>query len=223
MTIQIRLDAVSGRSSIDTERPMLVVVGWTAASPDGLELCRRLRADASLNPLRDLDCQRSGPRARPIWRRCIAAKLDDCLALPLAAHWSDVRTAAIKRQIREARQLLDMERALSESNERFDLAVRGSNEGLWDAHPLPGVHWLSPGTPVWYSERMKALLGFANDEFPNVLSSWTVRLHPDDATRVLEALTNHIDRRQPYDIEYRLLTRQGWAIVGTGARKGQAI
>ena len=69
---------------------------------------------------------------------------------------------------------------------------------------LPGVSWSSPETPVWYSLRLKESLGFRDDEFPNVLQSWLVRLHPDDRDRILRAVADHVERRVPYDVEYRL-------------------
>ena len=53
------------------------------------------------------------------------------------------------------------------------------------------------------------MLGYTDEEFPDVLESWASRLHPKDADRVFAALTAHIDRRDPYDVEYRLLTKAG--------------
>jgi PAS domain S-box-containing protein len=53
------------------------------------------------------------------------------------------------------------------------------------------------------------LLGFADDDFPNVLRSWDSRLHPDDRERVYQALTQHVENKEPYDIEYRLKTKSG--------------
>jgi hypothetical protein len=53
------------------------------------------------------------------------------------------------------------------------------------------------------------MLGYTDDEFPDLLDSWTKRLHPDDRDRVFAAITAHIERRVPYDEEYRLLTRSG--------------
>ena len=102
----------------------------------------------------------------------------------------------------------EVEQRLSERVERFELAVRGADEGLWDAEPA-GKPWDAPDAEVWFSPRCKQLLGFADDEFPNVLKSWESRLHPDDRERVFLALKNHIEQRQAYDIEYRLQIKSG--------------
>jgi len=51
------------------------------------------------------------------------------------------------------------------------------------------------------------MLGYTDQEFPDILDSWAGRLHPEDRPRVFAALTAHIDQRVPYDIEYRLMTK----------------
>lgn len=101
------------------------------------------------------------------------------------------------------------ENALRESEERFDLAVRGANEGLWDGHPLPDEPWYSPRTPLWWSPRVREMLGFSQNEFPDVLGSWIALLHPEDKERVFAALAAHIEGKVPYEAEYRLRTKQG--------------
>ncbi|HJU05089.1 MAG TPA: PAS domain S-box protein [Nitrospiraceae bacterium] len=105
--------------------------------------------------------------------------------------------------------LKQTEDALRASEERLELAVRGSCDGLWDAKPLPTEHWSSPRTPTWYSPRFKEMLGVTDQEFPNVLGSWFLRLHPGDRERVCKAIAEHIDHKVPYDVEYRLRTNQG--------------
>lgn len=101
------------------------------------------------------------------------------------------------------------EATLRQAEERLELAVEGSSDGLWDGRPLKDEPWWSPRTPVWWSPRFKELLGFRSDEFPHVLESWAARLHPDDKDRIFQALTAHIERRIPYDVEYRLRTKRG--------------
>ncbi len=54
-----------------------------------------------------------------------------------------------------------------------------------------------------------------------MLGSWESRLHPDDHDRIILSLTNHLENRAPYDVEYRLLTKAGqyrWF-----SARGQAI
>ena len=113
------------------------------------------------------------------------------------------------------------EHLLSQSEERLELVIQGSNDGFWDGRVLPDEPWNSPRTPVWWSPRVKAMLGYTDEEFPDVLESWASRLHPEDRDRVFAALTFHIERRDPYDVEYRLLTKAGE--YGWFRARGQAI
>ncbi len=93
---------------------------------------------------------------------------------------------------------------------RFDLVNEASNEGLWDMSVIAGDP-INPGNEFWWSNQFRKMLGY-NDEkdFPNVLDSWASRLHPDDRDRVLQAFAAHLtdySGRIPYNVEYRLLTR----------------
>lgn len=113
------------------------------------------------------------------------------------------------------------EHLLSQSEERLELVIQGSNDGFWDGRFLSNEPWSSPRTPIWWSPRVKAMLGYSNEEFPDVLESWASRLHPEDTDRVFAAVTAHIERRAPYDVEYRLLTKTGE--YGWFRARGQAI
>ena len=91
------------------------------------------------------------------------------------------------------------EEALRKSEERFDLAVAGSNDGLWD--------WDVRTNEVYYSPRFKELLGYGDAEFENTFASFETHLHPDDRERTLAAVRRHLEDREAYDVEYRLRTK----------------
>ena len=88
-----------------------------------------------------------------------------------------------------------------ESEERYALAVRGSTDGLWDWKTLSGE--------VFYSDRFKELIGYSPDEFPSKFDSFRDHLHPEDLDTALKAIEQHFQQRVPYDVEYRLRTKQG--------------
>lgn len=90
---------------------------------------------------------------------------------------------------------------LRESQERYHLAVVGSRDGLWD--------WNVLTDEVFYAPRFLEMLGYSDAEMPNHFEAWSSKLHPDDRERVLSAIQNHLEERIPYDIEYRLQTKQG--------------
>ncbi|HRX81299.1 MAG TPA: PAS domain S-box protein, partial [Pirellulaceae bacterium] len=95
-------------------------------------------------------------------------------------------------------------RKLLESEERYQLAVRGTADGLWD--------WDLNTNTVWYSERMRELLGYRGDDedaFPPLLETLNRHLHPEDHRRTWAAVNQHIENDQLFDIEYRLRTQEG--------------
>jgi PAS domain S-box-containing protein len=102
-----------------------------------------------------------------------------------------------------------VEAALRASEERLALAVAGSTDILWDAHRLMGEPWYAPQTPIWWSPRVRELLGLDESEPFETLDQWAVRLHPDDKDHVFGQLAAHIEHRAPYDVEYRLRTNRG--------------
>lgn len=95
----------------------------------------------------------------------------------------------------------EMESALRKSEERFQLAVSGANDGVWD--------WDLEANQMYYSPRLKQLLGFADHEVPNTVKVFWSGLHPDDLDATMVAVTNHLERGVPYDLEFRLRTKAG--------------
>lgn len=105
----------------------------------------------------------------------------------------------------------NVEEALRESVERFDLAVQGASEGLWDRTITPKdiVESHDPDAKAFYSPKFVEMLGYKEDDFPNIAISWESRIHPDDHARVIKCFDEHIHNQVPYDVDYRLQTRNG--------------
>ena len=94
-----------------------------------------------------------------------------------------------------------VESAVREAVERLDLAVGGSGDGLWD--------WKIPENEVWWSPRFKELVGFRQQEQAGGVHGLESQLHPEDRERVQSALSDHLARQEPYDVEFRLRIGSG--------------
>lgn len=93
----------------------------------------------------------------------------------------------------------EAEAALRESDLRFNLAVSGANEGLWDRNLVTDNHYWAP--------RFYTLLGYEVGEIEPSNDTLLELLHPDDVSVAAQAIRAHILHRTPYDVEYRLLTK----------------
>jgi methyl-accepting chemotaxis protein len=102
--------------------------------------------------------------------------------------------------------------ALANLKERCSLLDEASGIGLWEAYMPKGDATHKDAKWTWSGE-FRRLMGFSNDvEFPNVMESWSDRLHPDDVARTFEAFGNHLKDKTGgtrYKVEYRLKMRDG--------------
>lgn len=95
-----------------------------------------------------------------------------------------------------------VEDALKESEQRWQLSVRGTNDGIWD--------WNVKTNEVFFSTRWKKMLGYEEHEISNHLNEWLKRVHPDDINRVMQAVQDHFDRKTPFYIsEHRVCCKDG--------------
>lgn len=82
----------------------------------------------------------------------------------------------------------------------FELAVKGSNDGLWD--------WNLETNEVFFSARWKQMLGYAESDISNHFQEWEKRLHPEDRDRVLTTFQQYFEgQRSTCELEYRLQHR----------------
>ena len=183
----------------------IAILDWMLPGMTGLELCRRLRSQPSGD--RILIIVLTGRVGPEDLEEVLAAGADDYWTKPIDVGCLQVRLSVAERQAYHLAQRGRVEDALRESVERFELAARGTNDGIFDC-PLFSDDLFALDKPVWFSARYKSLLGYRDEEFPDVRRSWMEHLHPDDHPRVFAALLEHLTARTLYDIEYRLRTQE---------------
>lgn len=109
--------------------------------------------------------------------------------------------------------MAEVVKQLESSEERYYLAIRGSNDGVWD--------WNLLSDEVFYSPRYKELIGYRDDEFPNKFSSFAEHVHPDDLPEVMKSVRMHLEEKLPYEVEFRMRNKAGaWSWFSA---RGQAI
>src|SRR6185437_15077207 len=79
---------------------------------------------------------------------------------------------------------------LRESEERYALAARGANDGLWD--------WNLATNAIYFSARWKAMLGYQENEIADVPEEWFERIHEADRNRVKEEMAAHQNGSAPH-------------------------
>ncbi|HWL14836.1 MAG TPA: PAS domain-containing protein [Opitutus sp.] len=110
-----------------------------------------------------------------------------------------VRVVGMDRDVTAEKQTLE---ALRMAEERWQLAIEGTNDGVWD--------WNIPTGITYHDQRWSQMLGYDVGEIPDTIESWNSLIHPDDLPACLSATDDHFARRTPlYHHEYRMRTKQG--------------
>ncbi|WP_341323719.1 PAS domain-containing protein [Solibacillus sp. FSL H8-0523] len=95
---------------------------------------------------------------------------------------------------------------------RYDLINEAIVEAPWDMTVEQGDP-VNPENEFWWSPQFRKALGFKDEnDFPNIMSAWSDRLHPEDKNNAMQAFTDHLmdfSGRTPFDIDYRLQLKTG--------------
>ena len=109
----------------------------------------------------------------------------------------------------EFKKELDEVRTALEENQ---LMVDSSNDGLWYMH-YPKDGKINIDTPFIWSDKFRRMLGYKDKEdFPNVLGSWSLKLHPTEHDAIFAAFGASLSDKTgktPYDVIYRLQLKNG--------------
>jgi diguanylate cyclase (GGDEF)-like protein/PAS domain S-box-containing protein len=106
----------------------------------------------------------------------------------------DLSPVGLERSIRYA---INFQRA-----ERYALAVRGANDGIWD--------WDLVTNQIYFSSRWQDILGEWQDAPDGSPSAWFDRVNADDLPRLRSAIATYLDGGAPHlECEHRLRHADG--------------
>ena len=130
---------------------------------------------------------------------------------------SSYQSIIANKSLAEAEQLLsaalhNYKNAVGYGLMKYKLTSDALELALWDMDIVDGDP-MNPGNKYTWSQEFRNMLGYDSEEdFPNVLSSWIDRVHPDDKEKVLASLYAHVNDQTgetPYEITYRLRMKDG--------------
>jgi PAS domain S-box-containing protein len=114
-------------------------------------------------------------------------------------HNGELMLFSIIHDITESKRI---EAALRASEQRWQFALEGSRDGVWD--------WNAQTNEVFFSRQWKAMLGFEEHEIGTTLDEWDKRLHPDDKESCYGDIERHFSGEMPfYQNEHRVLCKDG--------------
>jgi len=125
--------------------------------------------------------------------------------------WLEVRvypsSEGLAGYFRDVTDLRAAREAMRESEERFRLLARATNDAIWD--------WDFGTDALWWNEGSETLFGYSRDEVEPTIDSWYRRIHPDDHDEVVGGVHRAVAAgEESWAMEYRFRRKDGtWAYV----------
>jgi diguanylate cyclase (GGDEF)-like protein/PAS domain S-box-containing protein len=114
-------------------------------------------------------------------------------------HLINITSQEVKEQTKALKESIHQNKKLKE---RMELALLGSNDGVWD--------WDVTNDTVFFSSRWQEMLGYYNNELPHKFSTWEDRLNPNDAEETWRDINKHLNgETEYYESIYRLKHKDG--------------
>ena len=157
--VEVAADGSEALNRVREKEYGLVLLDHMMPGLSGLDVLRLLRATYTAEQLPVIMVTALNDSEKIV--EAISAGANDYVTKPLDY---PVALARIRSQLSRK----TAEAALRESEQRYALAARGSNDGLWD--------WNVRNNQVYYSSRWKAALGYNDDEIGDSLEEWLSRV-----------------------------------------------
>ncbi|MDO9086555.1 MAG: EAL domain-containing protein [Anaerolineaceae bacterium] len=119
--------------------------------------------------------------------------------LPEANYQGEIDELVVEynKFVQNQKKLHEREKFLDEKRERYELALQGSNIGIWDWNLITNHCYYSP---VW-----RRIIGHTEESIRNLPTEWFTRVHPEDIEALRDEISNHISGKTTYfEHEHRI-------------------
>ncbi|MDH5717093.1 MAG: PAS domain S-box protein [Spirochaetia bacterium] len=134
-------------------------------------------------------------------------ELENPLDMPIKVTRTNIRKnddkiICILIKIQDLTMQRQKEQELIKNKERYELAINGTDAGVWDRDIIT--------KEIYFSPRWKEILGYKDHEIKNDSKEWLSRIHPEDFGKVYKTMSSHLfGEREFYSTEYRMLHKDG--------------
>jgi PAS domain S-box-containing protein len=221
-------NSVVALESVESILPDLILLDIMMPQMDGYDLCSVLKAspttkdipvifisalDEAFDKIKSFSVRGADYITKPFQVEEVLARVENQLRIGRLSRQLAEQNARLQQEIRVSeayqrqaakysQQAKQAEKALRESEERWQLALKSINGGIWDINFKTGA--------VFHSAQWKEMLGYEDNEVENSNDEWLRRVHPDDREAVMNARQAHLDQKTPnYVAEYRLRCKDG--------------
>jgi PAS domain S-box-containing protein len=180
---------ITGRTSSELYTLTLLDITYSEDQGDNFEQLDNLRKTGQGF---EMEKRYVRPDGSLVWCLISVSRIEQEEGLP-------VQTLAVCQDI-TARKLT--EASLLQTEERFQLLSKATNDAIWD--------WNIIDNHLWWNEGYKTIFGYKTEEIETNLEAWYNRIHPDDQKRVMEGIQQLINQggKQRAD-EYRFQKGDG--------------
>jgi len=196
------------------QQPDLILLDVEMAAGDGFKICRILKSQEqtrdipiivltalkdNIDQIKELELGTVDCISKPFELKEVLNRINTHLILRRQQRQLIEQNQQLQQEIEQRQRV---ETALRHSEERFELAMRGANDGVWDWDIIRNTFYFSP--------RCKQMLGITDDEIGPHLVDCEKRFHPEDLDTMRLTREAYFRREIPsYEVVCRIQHQRG--------------